>query len=199
MHRRPRGRLVPALLLLAGLLLGYGIWYLGDRADTAEVQRDDASATAQDLAEQVAEVCASDPAAATAAELECGRAEMVADKGPQGDPGPPGEPGEVGPGGPPGQPGPAGPSGPGGPTGLPGMDGDDGQGGTSGPQGDPGPAGPQGPAGLQGPQGDPGADGQDGSPPSGWTWSDPLTRITYTCTRDTGSPDESPTYTCTAS
>lgn len=197
-HRRPVGRVVLSLGGVAAAVVIGGLLYLGDRADTAEVARDDAAATAKDLAQQVTDVCARDPATAAAARLECGRAELVAEKGPQGDPGPPGEPGETGPAGPSGPTGPPGPIGPIGPIGVPGVDGINGQGGSVGAQGEPGPAGPTGPPGPEGRQGEPGQDGADGSPPAGWTWRDPLTRVTYTCTRDPGSPDESPTYTCTA-
>jgi hypothetical protein len=196
-RHRPAGRIVVALLLLGMGVVIWGVLYLGNRADTAEGQRDHASATAQDLAEQVTGVCAQDPAAAAAADLQCTRAERVAEKGPQGDPGPPGETGPAGPRGPAGASGPPGPIGP---IGLPGVDGTTGQGGTAGPQGEAGPAGPAGPAGATGPTGPAGPQGEpgtDGSPPATWTWTDVLGR-SYTCRRDGGSPDTSPTYTCTA-
>jgi collagen triple helix repeat protein len=80
-----------------------------------------------------------------------------------------------------------------GPQGLPGSngrDGIDGQPGAQGPQGEPGPAGPRGDTGSTGPQ------GPAGPPPASWTWT--FLGITYTCTRDTGSPDAAPTYTCSS-
>ena len=73
--------------------------------------------------------------------------------------------------------------GPAGASGTPGRDGQDGADGEPGPQGETGP---------QGPPGDPGADGQ---PPRGWV----TTRADGSeeaCTRDTGSPDSDPTYSC---
>lgn len=189
-HRRSsRLRWIVAALVVGGLLLAGGLTYLGQRADTAEGQRDDAAATAQDLAVQVSAVCTSDPTAAAAAQLDCGQARLVAEQGP------PGIPGAAGPSGPSGPTGPSGPSGPPGRDGVDGTAGADATGaaGASGPSG---PAGPTGPEGPTGPQGQPGA---DGSPPAGWSWTDALTGITYDCARDPGSPDSSPTYTCTAS
>jgi hypothetical protein len=90
--------------------------------------------------------------------------------------------GEPGPGGPPG---PVGPQGPSGPQGDPGSAGLQGVPGVPGEKGDPGVQGPVGPAGAQ------------GAPPASWTWT--FLNFTYTCTRDAGSPDSAPTYTCAAS
>lgn len=72
-----------------------------------------------------------------------------------------------------------------------GSDGNDGNDGTAGQ------TGKDGADGAPGQDGAPGEDGADGKPPSGWTWTDSAGR-TQTCTRDPGSPDSAPTYTCTA-
>lgn len=119
-----------------------------------------------------------------AAQEQCRREEKgqlpgpVGAAGPAGPQGPPGPPGMsiTGPAGPPGSPGAAG-VGATGPAGLPGRDGTNGQ---------------DGPTGSAGPPGDP---GQDGRPPASWTWTDDK-GTTYDCTRDSGSPDSAPTYTC---
>lgn len=121
---------------------------------------------------------------------------------PAGQPGPAGQNGSQGPGGPSGPAGPSGapgPTGPTGPTGIPGdpgAAGTGGQDGTNGQDGGTGPAGPAGPAGPQGDQGPQGAPGTDGAPPASWSWVDPSSGATITCTRDAGSPDDAPTYTC---
>lgn len=73
--------------------------------------------------------------------------------------------------------GPAGSVGPSGPAGQ------NGQNGANGQDGQPGPAGSTGPA------------GQDGQPPASYAVEDP-DGTTYECTRDAGSPDDAPTYTC---
>jgi hypothetical protein len=92
-----------------------------------------------------------------------------------------------------GEPGPGGPPGPQGPQGAQGPDGDPGPSGPAGPSGPVGVAGQPGEAGPAGAKGDPGAAGQ---PPASWTWS--FLGTTYTCTRDPGSPDAAPTYSCVA-
>ena len=113
----------------------------------------------------------------------------------------------------PGERGPVGPQGPEGPPGEDGVDGTtppclaepgqcrgaDGTGvpGPPGPTGPPGPPGVDGVDGQDGQDGTPGQDGADGRPPAGWTWVDGDGR-TQSCSRDPGSPDEAPTYTCTA-
>lgn len=122
----------------------------------------------------------------------------------------------------PGERGPVGPQGPEGPPGRDGEDGRDGAKGTDGttppclaapgqcrgadgtgfpgPQGEPGTDGQDGRDGApgeKGDQGDPGMPGTNGQPPAGWTWVDQTGR-TQSCTRDAGSPDTAPTYTCTA-
>jgi len=68
-----------------------------------------------------------------------------------------------------------------------------------------GPAGATGSQGIQGPTGPQGVAGQDGSPgaagatgpaPAGWSWTDPSTGTTYTCTENSQTP--APQYTCAA-
>jgi hypothetical protein len=79
--------------------------------------------------------------------------------------------------GPPGPIGAAGSPGPAGASGAPGRDG------APGAHGDPGPPGPAGAAGA------------DGQPPAGWTWTG-SDGTPYRCTRDAGSPDSAPSYSC---
>lgn len=107
------------------------------------------------------------------------------------------------------------PAGPAGADGAPGQNGTDGQNGQNGADSTvPGPMGPEGPEGPPGPAptaeqiqaavdayfaqnpAPPGPQGPAGQPPAGWSWSD-LLGTTHTCTRDDGSPDTAPTYTCT--
>jgi hypothetical protein len=83
--------------------------------------------------------------------------------------------------GPSGSPGPAGSRGP---TGAPGAAGQPGQPGAAGPSGPPGPAGKDG------------RDGTNGQPPAAYTITSPVDGLSYRCTRDAGSPDSAPTYTC---
>lgn len=47
-------------------------------------------------------------------------------------------------------------------------------------------------------QGATGATGPQGAPAASWSWQDPSSGVTETCTRDSGSPDDAPTYTCSA-
>lgn len=47
-------------------------------------------------------------------------------------------------------------------------------------------------------QGPTGATGPQGPPVASWSWQDPTSGVTETCTRDSGSPDDAPTYTCRA-
>ncbi|MFL6144100.1 MAG: hypothetical protein ACJ72N_19825 [Labedaea sp.] len=148
-----------------------------------------AEQTAKSLADQVAEACAKGGPAAAELGDACRQAHDV-----QQLPGPAGAPGPEGPRGDPGLAGPGGPAGSPGPTGPPGGDG---QAGAAGPQGTAGEAGPAGPAGPAGEPGPAGTDGSNGKPPAGWTWTDTAER-TQSCTRDQGSPDTAPTYTCTA-
>lgn len=86
-----------------------------------------------------------------------------------------------------------------GPQGPPGQDGADGADGQTPPcMSEPSQCrGPVGPAGPPGEDGQDGVDGADGQPPAGWTWTDAAGRE-QSCTRDADSPDEAPTYTCTA-
>jgi len=164
---------VLSILVLAGLMLL--------RSATQQAQIDalatsaaDNHSAAQALADQVLRLGgtpAVQPPAVTGA------------AGPQGATGPQGPPGPVGPSGPPGPTGASGAAGPSGADGAPGADGQPGANGTDGSAGAAGPAGPQGP---------PGANGQ---PPASWTWTSPA-GVTYRCTRDAGSPDSAPTYSC---
>lgn len=78
-----------------------------------------------------------------------------------------------------------------------GSSGEPGPPGTNGVDGQPGQPGQNGTNGLDGQQGKDGRDGVDGQPPASWTWIDGEGR-TQSCTRDAGSPDAAPTYTCTA-
>jgi hypothetical protein len=71
-------------------------------------------------------------------------------------------------------------------NGLPGPAGPQGPQGEQGAQGEPGPQGPSGPAGPQ---------GQQGQPPNSWVAPDGQGGLLF-CTRDPGSPDEAPTYSC---
>lgn len=122
--------------------------------------------------------------------------------GPEGPAGPAGAQGPMGPAGPAGEDGADGrdgvdgkdgKDGKPGPQGPAGEDGTDGTDGADGAQGEPGPVGP---AGVDGQDG---TDGQDGEPPAAWTWTDPQPpNTTYRCTRNPGSPDSRPTYTCEA-
>ncbi|MGW4114832.1 hypothetical protein ACWEFJ_28490 [Actinosynnema sp. NPDC004786] len=150
--------------------------------------------------DQAAEIGALDRQQRAAAEAAQQLADQVRAMGgtPTVQPPTPGERGEPGPPGPPGGPG---------------RDGKDGVAGTSPPclaepgqcrgadgTGVPGPPGPPGANGVDGQpgrDGAPGQDGADGRPPAGWTWIDGDGR-TQSCTRDPGSPDTAPTYTCTA-
>jgi hypothetical protein len=72
--------------------------------------------------------------------------------------------------------------------------------GADGEPGEPGEAGPSGQGGQNGQDGTPGKDGTDGvdgQPPASWSWVDGDGR-TQSCTRNAGTPDTAPTYTCTA-
>lgn len=82
--------------------------------------------------------------------------------------------------------------------GRPGVDGV-GEQGEQGLPGEPGQdaTGVPGPPGAPGSPGEKGDPGQNGAPPAGWTWTDNAGRQ-QSCSRDPGSPDSTPTYTCTA-
>lgn len=144
---------------------------------------DSLSADAQTLYGQVRELGGTPKVAPPSAAV--GPIGPIGAQGPQGETGPQGTSGATGPTGPAGPTGPSGPSGDAGPPGPPGPDGVNGADGAAGATGPPGPAGPQGPAGV------------DGKPPASWTWTSPA-GVTYTCTRDAASPDDAPTYSCTA-
>lgn len=180
-HRADTGwswRLV-ALGILAAILIVLVIIALGiygaDRNDKAR----SSDQTLGDLASQVKDACARNPADARKVFGDvCGKAKVIDDRPPgaKGDQGPPGATGSTGARGPVGATGPVGPTGPAGPVGPTG---------PVGPQGVPGPigvtgqspqclleptrcTGPQGAAGERGatgatgPQGQPGATGPQG-------------------------------------
>lgn len=178
-----------ALLLLGLLLLGWSVLSAHDANDqlhsqvgTLASQQQAAAEAGQQLATQVRQL---------------GATPVVQPPGPvaglAGAQGPAGQNGVNGIGipGPPGSPGLPGPTGP---SGGPGATGVAGGAGAAGANGSPGPTGAQGAAGPAGPQGQ---SGPAGSPPAGWSWQDPSGR-TFQCTRDAGSPDSAPTYTCTS-
>ena len=172
-------------LLVVAVMIGYQavtIGVLGDQADRNAI-------AAQQLAEQVRALGGT----------------------PSVPPPVPGERGEPGAQGEQGRPGPAGRDGEDGVDGrsppclaepaqcrgTDGTDGTPGAAGTDGTAGEPGRDGAPGRDGVDGQPGAPGRDGADGRPPAGWSWVDVDGR-TQTCTRDPGSPDTAPTYTCTA-
>lgn len=175
-----------ALLLLGLLLLGWSVLSAHDANDqlnnqvgTLAAQQQAAALAGQQLATQVRQLGATpvvQPPAAVS--------------GPAGAQGPAGQNGANGIGipGPPGSPGLPGPTGGPGPIGVPGGAG------APGAAGSPGQDGQAGAPGPAGPQGQPGA---AGSPPAGWSWQDP-SGTTFQCARDSGSPNDSPTYTCTS-
>ncbi|MDN5931546.1 MAG: hypothetical protein L0I24_10870 [Pseudonocardia sp.] len=195
--RTPRPRLaVVALAALAVLFLLVSVFIaqLGKRdAETTtgvvEGQRDAAAGQAVNLSQQILAECDAGRLVGQICDAARG---VVADPipGVPGRPGEPGAPGAPGAPGQPGVPGPPGPVGPPGPAGadstIPGPAGQDGQDGTNGTDG------------VPGADGAPGMDGADGDPPAGFTFVDG-TGTQQTCTRDPGSPDDSATYTCTAS
>lgn len=186
-----------AALLMATLALGAtgylvaGQFTTTNRAVVAEQQ-------AKSLADQVADACARGGPVATELGDACRHAQQV-----QQLPGPPGTSGPRGDPGPPGPPGPSGPQGPAGSAGLPGSDGPPGPSGADGVSGAPGVPGPagsdgaEGKPGAAGPAGPPGVDGRPGPPVAGWTFTD-ATGTRQACSRDAGSPDAAPSYTCTA-
>lgn len=68
-----------------------------------------------------------------------------------------------------------------------------------GADGQDGTDGTDGRNGQDGQDGTDGTDGQNGKPPAAWTWTDPgPPERTYRCTRNPGSSDDRPTYTCEA-
>lgn len=168
-----------AALLLGLIWAGWGVWSLSERGDALASQQQSAATIAQQLATQVRQLGATpvvQPPAAVS--------------GPAGAQGPAGQNGANGVGipGPPGSPGLPGPTGGPGPTGVPGGAG------APGAAGSPGQDGQAGAPGPAGPQGQPGA---AGSPPAGWSWQD-TSGTTFQCSRNAGSSDSSPTYTCTS-
>jgi hypothetical protein len=177
--RRRRGAFAAAIVLAVSLL-GGGAW-VALKLAALQGQADSNAQIAQQLADQV-EGLGATPVV---------QPPQAGEQGPQGQAGPPGRDGDDGNDG---APGPTGPSGAAGQPGEPGEPGVDGIAGESGPAGPPGPQGDPGPPGADG---QPGQDGATGQPPASWTWTDAVGR-TQSGTRDPGSPDSAPTYTCTA-
>jgi hypothetical protein len=125
--------LVLATAVVAGVLIGYTIARLGQYAKWERARANQATATAEQLCQQVRQlgaICVLDPANLPRGE-----------PGAQGLPGIPGATGRVGSSGPTGPPGRPGPSGA---PGAAGADGAAGPAGPAGPMGPPGPACPDG-------------------------------------------------------
>lgn len=175
------------------------------RTTSSEHRADKATSTAEQLCAQVRALgaaCVVDPATLPAK----GDPGAAGERGPVGPAGPPGPAGPAGPAGltgatgPAGQQGAAGPTGPAGSTGNQGPPGADGQPGAPGTDGATGAPGAPGTDGLAGAPGDIGAPGEigpagpPGAPPAAWSWT--FSDVSYICTRDDGSLDTAPTYTC---
>lgn len=199
---RPHLHLRDWISIAVAAMLALGFLWLSTRVGVSERQADALSVALTQQRSQ-AEQSGQTPVAPAPEEI---RRDPKIVQGKPGEPGPPGPSGTDGQPGEPGNPGPSGPPGTPGPNGKPGTDGASIVG-PSGPSGPPGPPGPGGAAGLPGPDGkagepgppgrdgEDGTDGEDGRPPSSWTWDD-LLGVTYVCTRNEGSPDSAPTYTC---
>lgn len=186
--RQPKFRAWTAAAITAAAVVLLGLVFLQTYLSVSDLRgqlaRVDAEAganaeAAQALADQVRDL-GQVPRVQPPPLVERGEQGEQGERGLQGPPGPPGQAG---------QPGPPGRDGQTviGPAGTDGQDGRDGSQGRTGPQGEPGPPGP------------PGADGQDGragSPPATWSWTDPESGTTYTCSRS-GGTDDAPAYSCT--
>lgn len=205
--RDPRWRLFvrAALVVLALSVVAMMLLYVQQYGTTGDLRGQVGSLAAQQasaargeqaLASQIHAMGAT-PVVSPAAPLT-GPAGPSGAQGPAGQNGVAGIPGPQGPKGDPGPTGAPGPTGPTGPTGVSGAVGEAGQNGSDGQPGATGAAGPAGPQGQPGPAGPSGAAGAPGQPPASWTWTDPNTGVTYTCTRDASSPDSSPTYSCSS-
>lgn len=198
LRRRHRIRLVVLVLFIGvvGALLGFVAADMGRSRKLAETNAQVATTTsdaAERLCAQVEQLhrrCVVDPS-----ELPKPQPGPQGARGPIGPKGDRGERGDAGAPGPPGS-APACLSSPGQCVGAPGPRGDQGDPGPAGADGEPGPAGPQGDPGPPGPVGAAGAPGPAGSPPASWTWTD-ADGTRWRCSRDAGSPDSAPTYTCT--
>lgn len=183
---RPRLHFRDWLSIVATAALAVGLLYLATQIGLLR-QESDALSIALTQQRGQAEASGQTPVAPPPEEI---RRDPTIVKGPPGEQGAPGRSGEPGPAGSPGAPGKPGapgtpgPTGPAGAAGVPGKDGAAGEDGAPGPAGSPGATGPAG------------ADGKDGEPPASWTWTDHL-GTKRTCTRDSGSLDSAPTYTCT--
>jgi len=199
MHRRPTGSNIVTVIvavLIAGILVWFLAWtrILAVRDHEQQQQISNLIARERERAERYEQLYNEaiakgvQPTAPAPDEVEEDIGSFVGPSGERGLRGEPGLRGPVGPAGvdsiipgPPGIPGLPGQS----IVGPPGEAGSDGESivGPEGPQGDPGES-------IQGP---PGADGQ---PPASWTFMGPGNQVNI-CTRDVGSPDSAPTYTCT--
>ncbi|WP_367128338.1 hypothetical protein [Saccharothrix sp. HUAS TT1] len=181
-HRAIWGSVVVLALLVAGLL--WGNWLRGSEIERLDQSQRETAQAAQALYDQV-RALGGTPAVQPPA------------PGERGEPGAQGEPGERGRDGVDGQDGTDGTTPPclAEPGQCRGADGTGvpGQPGTNGADGQPGRDGAPGKDGVDGKDG---LDGRDGQPPASWTWVDGDGR-TQSCTRNPGSPDNVPTYTCT--
>ena len=186
---RPRLHLRDWLSIVAVAALGVGFLWLSTQLGILR-QESDALAVALTQQREQAQSNGQTPVAPPPEEIRKDPRIVRGAQGEPGEPGPAGFPGADGLNGMPGKPGPAGSPGPAGADGVPGPAGPAGPAGADGKDGADGAPGPEGPAGPAG------ADGEDGEPPAGWTWTDPA-GIKHTCTRETGSLDSAPTYTCT--
>lgn len=180
-------RLIVVLVVLAGIqaLAGGGLFWLYQNASS-----DLEVALRGDITSLMGQV------------RELGGTPVVTTPGSPGTPGADGTPGRDGRDGVDGEPGTDGLDGADGasppclaePSQCRGADGIDGQ---PGKDGEPGADGKDGAPGVNGVDGRDGVPGQDGEPPAEWHWVDGDGRE-QSCARDPDSPDEAPTYTCTA-
>jgi hypothetical protein len=189
--RDRRGHRVIVILVTLALLcfLVLGAAFVSRNATLTAQLNDQASAVtqqhqaAQALSDQVRELGA---VPTTVAPPVTGIAGPQGATGPQGIPGQQGQPGKDGQSPPclsqPGQ--------------CQGANGKDGANGAPGTPGVNGVDGKDGAPGQPGKDGTNGVNGTNGQPPASWTWTDPAGRKQQ-CTRDAGSPDSAPTYTCT--
>ncbi|MGW1676044.1 hypothetical protein [Saccharopolyspora sp. NPDC002376] len=190
--RQPKIRAWAAAAITAAavVLLGYSALQMYSsvaelRGQLAEVDAEAGAnaEAAQALAAQVRELGqvprVEPPAAGQRGER--GLQGLTGQRGEQGIPGIPGQPGRDGQQGVPGQSG---------------RDGEPGAAGAQGEQGLPGQNGKDGKDGQDGADGKDGVDGKDGAPPATWSWTDPKSGTTYSCSRSGGS-DDAPAYSCT--
>lgn len=184
------------LVLAVMIVLGLGSLLYFQVTTTAE--KNTAQANSVTLAQDIQQICSTQGKLLVSDRDICAKADQVQQKPTEAIPGAKGDPGVDGKDGAQGPPGPQGLTGPKGDTGnngTSGVSGTNGSNGVDGPSGPPGPQGEPGPQGVQGPQGEPGPQGETGTTPSSFTWTDPKTSTTYTCTPN---PPGSSSYTCTA-